>query len=110
MENKKKKNGVKAWFPLLLSIMMGVLLGVATTRYADASAMEGESVFMRLLITFGILLAVIYIQTVIHELGHLVFGLLSGYRFSSFRIFSILLKKEQGKLRIKRLKLAGTGG
>ena len=39
-----------------------------------------------------------------------MFGLLTGYRFSSFRIGSFMLVKEQGKLRFKRMSLAGTGG
>ena len=51
-----------------------------------------------------------FIQIIIHEAGHLVFGLLSGYRFSSFRILSFMLKKENGKLVFKRLSVSGTGG
>ncbi len=43
-------------------------------------------------------------------LNHLIFGLLTGYRFSSFRIFNLMLVKESGRLRIRRLSIAGTGG
>ena len=47
----------------------------------------------------------------IHEAGHLIFGLMTGYKFSSYRIFSLmLLKNENNKLRLKRFKIAGTGG
>ena len=47
----------------------------------------------------------------IHEAGHLIFGLMTGYKFSSYRIFSlILLKDENNKFRLKRFKIAGTGG
>ena len=47
----------------------------------------------------------------IHEAGHLIFGLMTGYKFSSYRIFSLmLLKDENNKLRLKRFKIAGTGG
>ncbi len=49
-------------------------------------------------------------QTIIHEFGHLVGGWLSGYRFSSFRIFSWGLIREDGKLKIKNYKIAGTVG
>jgi len=38
----------------------------------------------------------------VHELGHLVFGLLSGYRFSSFRLFSLVWYKENGKVLFRR--------
>ena len=47
---------------------------------------------------------------IIHEGGHLVFGLLSGYRFSSFRIFSFMWVKEGDKVKFKRHSIAGTGG
>lgn len=50
------------------------------------------------------------IQIIVHEAGHLVFGLISGYKFSSFRIFSFMWVKEDGKMRLKRLSIAGTGG
>jgi len=54
--------------------------------------------------------AAFFLQLIIHEAGHLVFGLLSGYRFSSFRIGSLMWLQEDGKLCCKRLKISGTGG
>ncbi len=45
-----------------------------------------------------------------HELGHLIFGLLTGYRFISFRIFSFMLVKSEGKWAIRRMSIPGTGG
>ncbi|MFR5601384.1 MAG: M50 family metallopeptidase [Lachnospiraceae bacterium] len=51
-----------------------------------------------------------YIQIIVHEAGHLAAGLLSGYQFSSFRIGSFMLVKDAGKMKCKRLFLAGTGG
>lgn len=53
---------------------------------------------------------VFLLQIIIHEAGHLVFGLLTGYRYSSFRIGSFMWVEENGKIRFKRLSLAGTGG
>ena len=49
-----------------------------------------------------------YLQLIIHELGHLIFGLLSGYKFSSFRIFNFMLIKEDGKFKIKNLSFPET--
>ena len=51
-----------------------------------------------------------YLQIILHEAGHLVCGLLSGYNFVSFCIGSFTIIKQDGKIRIKRFKLAGTGG
>lgn len=52
----------------------------------------------------------IFLHTIIHEAGHLIFGLISGYQFSSFRIFSFMWLKEEGTIRLRRLSIAGTGG
>ena len=66
------------------------------------------------LILYGLLVlslyAAIIIQIMIHEAGHLVFGLATGYRFCSFRIFSWMWVEEEGKLRFRRLSISGTGG
>ena len=45
-----------------------------------------------------------------HEAGHLVCGLLSGYRFVSFRILNFTFIKIDGKIHVKRFSVAGTGG
>ncbi len=51
-----------------------------------------------------------YLSIIIHECGHLVFGLASGYKFSSFRIGSLMWIKQEGKIKLRRLKIAGTLG
>lgn len=72
---------------------------------------DGLGVFMAYwmaaLLLFG---AVMLLQTVIHEAGHLVCGLLTGYRFSSFRIGSFMLYRGDEGLRFGRFSVAGTGG
>jgi len=79
-------------------------MDAVTTRFPD----------MNLITALVLLLAIValafFLQLIIHEAGHLIFGLLSGYRFSSFRIGSLMWLQEDGKLRCKRLKIAGTGG
>lgn len=57
---------------------------------------------------FGVL--ALFLQIVIHEAGHLVFGLLTGYGFLSFRIFGLVLQKTGGSFSLRRYKLAGTAG
>lgn len=63
---------------------------------------------------FGLLLVVFaisfIIQIFIHELGHLLFGLISSYEFSSFRILSYLIIKKDGKLKLERYTIPGTAG
>jgi len=65
---------------------------------------------VRLLLLFVGMYAGLLVQIVVHELGHLVFGLLTGYGFSSFRIGSLILIKKPDGLKLRRVSLAGTGG
>ncbi len=51
-----------------------------------------------------------FLQLILHEAGHLLCGLCTGYQFSSFRVGSFLWIRQDGKLRLKRFHLAGTGG
>ncbi len=56
------------------------------------------------------MLAAILFMIVTHELGHLIFGLLTGYRFVSFRVFSFMVVRSEGKWAIRRMSIPGTGG
>jgi tetratricopeptide (TPR) repeat protein len=49
-------------------------------------------------------------MVVTHETGHLIFGLLTGYKFVSFRIFSVMLLRENGKYKWKKQSVPGTAG
>ena len=64
----------------------------------------------RIIVLLLIMYVAIFAQIIIHEAGHLIFGLVSGYQFSSFRIFSFMWVKENGRIRLRRLSVAGTGG
>lgn len=98
---------MKKAFRFLLMFLMGAASGLVIILFAN-----GDSSSPVHFIEFIVSLAITaYLQIILHEAGHLVCGLLSGYRFVSFRVGSItLLKDGNGKLRFKRFKLAGTGG
>lgn len=51
-----------------------------------------------------------FLQLIIHEGGHLVAGLLTGYRFVSFRVLNWLLIRKDDRLQWRNFELAGTGG
>lgn len=61
-----------------------------------------------LLIVF--LVIAILLHAIIHEGGHLIAGLLSGYKFSSFRIGSFIIYKRKGAVKFGKFKISGTGG
>ena len=109
--NKSKKKPSLGKFALIASIMiLSFLYGFAMGKYLDDLVASGS--FLPYLLIIAVFIASVYLQTIVHEAGHLVFGLISGYKFSSFRIFSLMWVRDRdsGKLRIKRFSLAGTGG
>lgn len=57
-----------------------------------------------------ILLLTFYLQIFLHEFGHLLFGLLTGYHFLSFRFFDVMLVKKNHKLVFKKIHIDSTAG
>ena len=107
----KKKKGklastVGQIVSMLIYLLTGALCGGLFLRW---EALPDSFVLIMALLLGGVYLAMA-VQIAIHEAGHLVFGLLTGYRFSSYRFFSLMWIKQDGKLRFKKLNLAGTGG
>ncbi len=96
---------------VLLGFFLGLLIGGFMDMIIPEDAGMGETVLGILLVIVGGYVCML-IQTVIHEAGHLMFGLLSGYRFSSFRIGSVMWLRDpdSGKILRKKLSLAGTAG
>lgn len=68
------------------------------------------TILLEILKAFVFLVIAIYLQIILHECGHLLCGLFSGYKFVSFRIFNFTFIQEKGKLRVKPFDIAGTGG
>lgn len=97
------------WLGVLISVIVGGGLG-AVIGYLQASNVETETTFWRLIGTLLSLTLSFLLHVCIHELGHLCFGKLSGYQFSSIRFGSFILLHQDGKLQWKRYTLAGTGG
>ena len=103
------KKAIKIFLKGLLytmAIIVGVYYGLAFIG-ALMSGTDGVTYFLDLIL--AIFLAY-NINVVVHEGGHLVFGLLCGYRFCSFRVWSFMLVRQNGRFRLCRHKLMGTGG
>lgn len=102
----KSKVLLKTVIPALIGAIIGGLGGFFGIQYLDKNSISDMEF---VIIVAGSILA-IYLQLILHEAGHLIFGLLSGYEFVSFRVGSITIYKKDGKTHIGRYKLAGTGG
>ncbi len=111
----------------VLKMLLGVVLGGAVGALGamliihlaggdDPVPDAGEKPFNLglLLLSIGLafvwLFVAVIINIILHEAGHLLFGLLTGYRFVSFRIFKFTLTRENGHFHWKRFHISGTGG
>jgi hypothetical protein len=88
---------------MLVGAIFGIMIGLGGLFY------DGLLLIGMFLIVVMIIFAV-FLHIIIHEGGHLIFGLLSGYGFVSFRVLSFQLSKTPERYKIVRFKLAGTGG
>lgn len=86
--------------------LSGVACGLMFGKVYDDT---GNFVISFLTLMIGMYLGFI-LSVGIHEAGHLVFGLLSGYKFISYRLGNLMIIKKDGKLCLRRFSLAGTAG
>ncbi|MBQ6290089.1 MAG: hypothetical protein IJK71_12710 [Clostridia bacterium] len=110
-ETKKKKIG-QILIPVCF-VLIGAVCGILFMKYLDRPETAGTSGGGKILAILGALVsmcAALILQIIIHEAGHLVFGLLTGYRFISFRVYSFMWMKDNDRIRFKRMSIAGTGG
>ena len=94
---KKTGQVLSRIFPMLLFMLVGGICGVMIGRYL--ASFDGGLMGLALLIV--LMYAVMLVQIAIHEAGHLIFGLISGYRFSSYRLFSFMWVRQNGKICFK---------
>lgn len=97
---------------LLLAAIMIVCL--TDTSFAEFLIKLKSVEFSEILVaaTVGVLAFMVSrtVVIVIHELGHLVSGLLSGYKFVSLRVFNLTFIRIDGETRVKKFTIPGTGG
>lgn len=115
---------MKYIFKLVIALLIGFLIGIGGSTiciglFSDMTIAQFVEKLKNIevleligVMLFSILSAFLggFLHIIIHEAGHLVTGLLSGYKFVSFRIFNYTILKTKGKLKIKKFGIAGTGG
>ena len=114
------KTFLKMLLGLLIGAFIGLLLaGIGIVCFTDTTVSQFIDNFSHLdlpgtlcavLVVFAAMVAAVVVLIPLHEMGHLVCGLLTGYRFVSFRVFNFTLIKVGGRMRIKKFAVAGTGG
>ena len=97
-------------------IIYGILQGIVGAcigglfAYFTLYNQPKEYALLKLLVGFVLLIVFSYVHVIIHEAGHLLAGLATGYKFVSFRVGSMMLVKQKGKMVVKKFNLPGTGG
>ena len=114
MDKKTRKSGKAGQLiGILIYVLIGAASGFLLMDSMDRLLDSGISKAGMLLACAALFIAVYVVMTlqiIIHEAGHLLFGLFTGYSFSSFRIFSWMWVKEEEGIRFRHLSIAGTGG
>ena len=111
-KNKRHRRNSGNAIGVLFMVLFGAALGIFAGK--DLFEVVRDVSFGEYLLHIAWLIvmmtAAFYLQIILHEGGHLVCGLLTGYRFVSFRIGSWMVQRENGWLRFHRYSLAGTAG
>lgn len=86
------KNKLIQIFNFLIYLIAGGICGYFGFRLFDTS---DNNIFAIFWVICSFYVAML-IQVIIHECGHLIFGVISGYKFLSIRFFNLtLIKKRQ---------------
>lgn len=110
--NGKNKRKNQNWVIFLFALMLIFFIYpfVKNIRSQINIYESAINLLLFLVIIFVPALIFIFLHIIIHEAGHLIFGLLSGYKFVSFRILSFMWCSQDGKIVLKRVRLPGTSG
>ena len=104
-----KNKIINALLQLVGIMAVGAVVGYFVGKIAGDSLSRGDAPNIIFLLLAGVIAFVL--QIIVHEAGHLVCGLISGYKFVSFRVFDFkIIKDENGKLNFRYEKIEGTGG
>lgn len=110
--NKSKGKWLDTIITIVVCAGFGGVMGVFMANYFEAW-LQSDNIFIELLKFYGLFALIIIgymVHIITHEAGHLIFGLLTGYTFVSFRIGSLTIIKEDGKLKTKKFNIPGTAG
>lgn len=110
MEKEKKKSKIGSTIFMIFFMIIGGICGAFGMKVAMNNSTSLEECIIWIFGIMIILYLSIFVQIIVHESGHLIFGLISGYEFVSFRVGSFMFFKKEGKLQIKRFSLMGTAG
>lgn len=103
---KKIKNTMNEFF---VGAVLGIVGAIITIPFMDR-ILQGFKVSHIFAIVVLVVVSFLF-SILIHELGHLVMGLMTGYKFLSFRFLTFHVQHdENGKLKLFKQNIPGTMG
>ena len=111
MDVKKQKSRSILYliFNLVLYFVIGALFGAWLT-FSSRVRGRFDANFLSMIVLLLCFYVGVLIHTVFHEAGHMVFGLLTGYGFVSFRVLRWTWLRKDGRLIVRKYSLPGTLG
>lgn len=111
----KRKFGKKQAGAALLQLLLGGCIGACCaalllTNLPDLLSLPFGWYLFAFAACFAFLGAALWLHILLHEAGHLLGGLASGYRFVSFRVGKTIWMRRGGAIVRGRYAIAGTGG
>jgi hypothetical protein len=98
-------------YSLLVFALVGGWFGYSYINQVSTQAGSGFWWILGIiLVTIAAAIIGFVLNLILHEVGHLVLGLLTGYDFVSYGVFNLTIVKENGKLVRKKYRAMGTGG
>ncbi len=95
--------------PLVFAVVSMIIGGAGGFFLSKYLAENG--IPFRFILYFLLCFAVLHFPAiVIHEFGHMIMGMITGYKFLSFRVGSLVIANENGRLMLKKYTVPGTGG
>lgn len=97
---------------IIIQLLIGGACGFFGTLYFESflDFTSSDNIILMLSVFILYFYFAFFLHIIIHECGHLIFGLKTGYKFVSIRFFNFMLIKEDDKIKRKKFSLAGTGG
>lgn len=111
-KNIKNKKRIKSFnIYIIVCLLVGIVLGWISSYYPELNIIENTGKIITSIILYFIAIILTFlVHILLHEIGHLIFGLLSGYKFVSFRVGSHILVREDRGFKWKRFNIPGTAG
>ena len=113
------KKIIKLIGSLAIGTIIGLILAFLLILFIDGSEglsnamnidVNASKIAISIACTFASLIITAILQFALHEVGHLLFGLASGYKFSSIRLYKYAIVKDDSGYHVKKFNIQGTGG